>query len=68
MGVSHLCLAWPGLWSSFLCFPHNWNDRQAPPCPVGWERVLWSYAWSGFEPKSCSTSGLARIWGMSLCA
>jgi hypothetical protein len=38
--ISHLCSRWPGLWSSYLCFPSFRNG--APPwiAFIGWDSVL----------------------------
>jgi hypothetical protein len=66
--VSHLCLGWPGQWSSYLCFQHSWDDRQVPPHPafVGWGGGLTDFSFFAQTAVSpISDSQVARIIGVS---
>jgi hypothetical protein len=38
--VSHYCLWWHGLWSSYICLLHNWDDRPSTLVEMGVEWIL----------------------------
>jgi hypothetical protein len=54
----------PGLWSSYLCFPHSWDDRHAPHrIFISWYGVLQTFcpAWLQITILLISFSWVARI-------
>jgi hypothetical protein len=65
--LSLLCLRHPRLWSFYLCFPHNWNDRHVLLClATGWNgscKFFWG--WPQTMIFHISASWVARITGMN---
>jgi hypothetical protein len=66
--VSHVCPSWPGLPSSYSCFPCSWGDR----CMslgldfIGWDEILQTLClgWPLNSILQISTSCVAGITGM----
>jgi hypothetical protein len=66
--VSCLCLEQPGLWSSYLCFLHSWDGRQAPSHPAfywfrwGHLNFFLGWPWNLIIPSSASQISGFMMW------
>jgi hypothetical protein len=61
----------PPIGSSYLCLPHNWDDRCVSPHPtIGWHGISLTFClrWAPTMTFLISASWVAEIIGMSHCA